>query len=220
VKSSIDITKKSKEEMTMLINEFSEDSQRLEECLTTIFNQGLHTVGSCKGYHFTVFIRKDKVETVMFNAAPYIGFKKGEDWGSYLDIDLINDQNVFLDDFAIRYTGEDPDGFFERLNTSFLTGKKDNKDALDRKKAICTDESYNIAERKAYEFGLRRNGLDDRQVKELMKLYDERNITIDRIKNSQGVKQKLYITKLYQLDRKFSDLIGKYYKKKEGITLW
>ena len=53
-----------------------------------------------------------------------------------------------------------------------------------------------------------------------MKLYEERNATIEKIEETKGLKQKLYITKLYQLDRKFSILIAKYYKKNEGITLW
>ena len=220
MKSSIDITQKSKEEMAMLINEFSEGSQALEECLTTIINQGLHTIGCCKGSHFTVLVGKNKVETVIYSFLPYIGFKKDEDWQSYLDIDVINDQNVFFDDVVIRYTGEDIDDFFGRVNTSFLTGKKNNKDAIDRKRASYTKEFYNAATKKSYEFGLRKNRHNENQVKELMKLYEERNATIEKIEETKGLKQKLYITKLYQLDRKFSILIAKYYKKNEGITLW
>lgn len=219
-KSSMNITQFSKEDMAMWINDFSEGSQELERCLTTIINMGLHTVGCCKGSHFTVRIDKNKIEFITFNPLSYIGFKKGEDWGSYLPLDLINDKDVLLSDTSIYYAGENSEEFFKRLDNAFLTGKKNNKVEFNKKIEFCTDKVYNELERKAYESGLRKNELNENQVKELMGLYDKRFQTFKKCGETKGIQQKLYINKLFQLDRKFSNLIIKYYKIKEGKTLW
>ena len=212
-KSSMDITKIPKEEMAVVINEFSEGNQELENCLITINNQGLHTIGCCKGSHFTARIDKNKIEFITFNPSSYIGFKKGEDWGSYLSSDLINDKDVLLSDTSIHYLGESPDDFFKRLNNAFLTGKKNNKEEFDAKRETSSNELYSALERKSYESGLRRNELNENQVKELMKLYDERYQVFKKCGETQGIQQKLYISKLFQIDRKFTNLVEKYYKK-------
>ena len=68
------------------------------------------------------------------NSEAYISFEKNSNWHTYLSPQIIEDRFVVIEDNCIRYYGENHDIFFDKLSGDFMTGKKENKVLLNKKK--------------------------------------------------------------------------------------
>ena len=165
----VDITKIPKENVPYAIKQFSEKSSSLEKCLQSIYNVGVVTRACCKGNHIEV--NEDGNNSMArINSEAYISFEKNSNWHTYLSPQIIEDKFVVIEDDCIRYYGENHDIFFDKLSGDFMTGKKENKVLLNKKKDSYSKEIIDELEKQSYLFSLKKNGFSDEQISALLLL--------------------------------------------------
>ena len=173
------------EDRIKAIKDFAEGSEGLESCLLTLSKMGLFTSACCKGNHLGFYN-----DEVIVSGPAYIAFEKGQDWKDYLFLDILKDDDVVVDKNVIYYFGEDHELFFQKLNSDFLTGKKDNKQLVSDKMAAGTAELFDKLDLKSYIYTLMENGFSQEQI-EVLSRYLIELIKLDyRIKSEQSYIEK------------------------------
>lgn len=180
------------EERIKAIKDFAEGSEGLESCLLTLSKMGLFTSACCKGNHLSFY--NDKV---FVSESAYIGFDERQDWKDYLSFDILKDDDVVVDKNAIYYFGEDHELFFQKLNSDFLTGKKDNKQLVSDKMDAGTAELFDKLYLKAYINTLMENGFSQEQI-DVLSRYLIELIKLDyRIRSEQNYIEKERLCKIH-----------------------
>ena len=128
-----DIYDKEHDELVTIAKEFSEGSKVLEDCLLTMWNQGLFTAACCKGDHDPF----NNINCEYVDGFAYIAGADKIDFFSYLSPELINNEMVILNDDGnyqdIQFYGSDKEELIAKFTKDILTGKKNNKVYLSKK---------------------------------------------------------------------------------------
>lgn len=188
---TIDIDSILKNEILKAIHVFAEGSEILEECLKQLYNNGLKTVGCCKGYHkidAISFMQNkldyEKLSNCIFPA--YIGFEKNIDVFSFLSKELINDSNVVLVlnrvCTSIYFVGENHEKLMWKFLNDLKSGRKNNRIDLLKKMNQCNTPLFWY---KSFLYGLTKSGFSDIQIdslKEILCLFACIQGQVDTIK--------------------------------------
>lgn len=160
--SLVDPEDVSKDELDRQLKDFSEGSVSLEMCLRALWKRDVLTKACCKGAHLSYTHDGD----VSLAVDPYIAFVPGCEWQKYLPKEILEDEDVFLDEDAIHYFGNNIDGFFNTLAFSVIEGEKDNSKEVSSKFAR-QPESVDLLLYQSYVYSLNKVGFDSKQCEVL-----------------------------------------------------
>lgn len=165
-----DISTLPKNKRNYKLAQFSEGSKALEKCLIILWDRGIKTTACCKGNHLS--INCDNIPEIECEA--YISFDSNSEWQNYLSNEIIENEDVVITDSTIYYYGENHDAFFTALSKTFIIGKKDNKEVLNRKvsKGLTNIEEQKL-EYKAFQESIHEIGFDEEQIMNLNNGYLE-----------------------------------------------
>lgn len=215
--SVVDITEVPKEAIPSVIKEFAEGSPSLEKCLQSIYDAGVATRACCKGNHIEV-IGDDLDPIVEINSESYIAFEEDDDWTAYLSPQIIEDEFVVIEGNCIRYYGEYRDEFLEKLSEDFRTGKKENKDLIEKKKNTYSREKEDELSRQSFIFTLKKNGFSDEQSSTLLslKLEIDKPLYDETLSDMEAIRQNNEIIHEYHAEVKkfFKENLQKSTKKR------
>lgn len=154
----------SKDELKSQLKDFSEGSVALEMCLRVLWKRNVPTKACCKGAHLS-YTHDGYVSLAV---DPYIAFMPGCEWQKYLPKEILEDEDVFLDEDAIHYFGNNIDEFFYTLAFSVIVGEKDNSKEVSSKFAR-QPESVDLLLYQSYVYSLNKVGFDSKQCETLAK---------------------------------------------------
>ena len=130
----IDLSMIPEGELEHALEDFSEGSIELKECLNVLWSNSMPTISCCRGNHIEILDGEPKLHIVHVG---YISFARDVDVFSYLSSKFINNSSVSLRQKngkqTISFYGKNKSQLFVQLANDVLSGRKENNEELSKK---------------------------------------------------------------------------------------